>query len=129
MSAKPQDSALVRIVSPKPTVIRCLFPEGFKLHGCVQNTIPFQVEDDQIFHVIKRPSQVLSDIIEGLRTLHRETLLIKAGKVEKSLIEVHVISEELLDRALAPIALAIRDCKDLHSTYTSYHKRPLAAVA
>jgi hypothetical protein len=129
MTAKRQDLALVEVFSPKPTVLRCRFPFGVKLHDCVQNVIHLQVEDDQIM-LGRCPSQVLIDIIEGLRVPHRETKLITFGKVERELLELHVRSADLLDRALAPVIVAINSNAEFRvSSYKNYHARPMAAFA
>jgi hypothetical protein len=128
MTARVQESALVKIASPKDTVLRCAFPAGVKLHGCVQNVVRLQVEEDQIFH-IRHPSELLITIIEGLQVLHRETQLITFGKVERRMLELHVRNADLLDRALAPVIVAINSTKELRAEYKKYHGTPVPAFA
>ena len=128
MSARPQGSELVEIVSPEPTVLMCSFPLGFKLHGCVQNVVHLQVEERQII-LIRHPSDVLNDIFQGLQAIHRETKLIASGKVERNLLELHVCSAELLGWALAPVVVAINANKPLQATYTNRRVRQVAAFA
>ena len=127
MSARPQDSEQVRIISPKDTVLRCSFPLGFRLHGCVQNVVHLQIQDDQII-LPKNLSLVLNDILYGLQVIHRQTKLIASGKVERNLLELQVCSADLLDRALAPIIVAIGG-NQLRATYTNRRVRQVAAFA
>jgi hypothetical protein len=127
MAVQPQESELVSVVSIGD-ILYCMFPNGIKLHGCVQNTVEIQVQEDQIFH-IKRPSPVISDIISGLQEVHRQVRLIKSGKVEPRLLELHVLSSDLLDRALAPIMCAINANRPLRATYQKSRSLPVAALA
>lgn len=127
MSATPQGTALVQIVSPKDTVLRCAFPDGVELHGCVQNVLRLQVEGNQII-MVKHPSDVLTDILVGLQALHRESKLIVSGKIERRLLELQVCSADLLDRALAPIIVALNG-NLLRVSYKNYHARLVAAFA
>lgn len=132
MTAKSQVEAPVRIVSPRETILQCQFPRGVELHGCVQNVVRLQVDDHQIYN-FRNPSRVMIDIIEELQKVHREIRLIASGEVNRHrrLLELHVHSADLLDRALAPVIVAIQG-NDLRASYKNLcvvPARPQSAFA
>ena len=127
MSAKqPQPTELVVITTPKPTVLRCMFPEPIRLHENIQNVVPLQVVDALIV-LPKKSCEVINDIIISLQELHSQEKLIKSGTIERKLLELHVHGADLLDRALAPLVVTINSHKPLRASYLNRRLRLIAA--